>query len=81
LNACGNSLLSSQNSGLVKATLSRVRELTAFYKPISSLISPLDAEECLGAIFQSLRDAHVIVPATSGNVPFEKYVMGEMTKQ
>jgi len=40
-----------------------------------------DAEECLGAIFQSLRDSHVIVPATGGNVPFEKYVMGEMTKE
>ena len=55
------------------------------YSPLetkgTSLMSYLDAEECLGAIFQSLRDSHVIVPATGGNVPFEKYVMGEMTKE
>ena len=54
------------------------------YNPLQTngvLTSPLDAEECLGAIFQSLRDSHVIVPATGGNVPFEKYVMGEMTKE
>jgi ubiquitin carboxyl-terminal hydrolase 14 len=50
-------------------------------KPKASLISSLDAEECLGAIFQSLRDSHVAVPATSGSIPFEKYVMGEMTKE
>ena len=44
-------------------------------------MSSLDAEECLGALFQSLRDSQVVVPAASGNVPFEKYVMGEMTKE
>ena len=44
-------------------------------------MSFLDAEECLGALLQSLRDSNVAVPATDGNVPFEKYVMGEMTKE
>jgi hypothetical protein len=80
LSACDKSLLSSLNSELVKATLNKVREPPAFCTPSDVF---LDAEECLGAIFQSLRDSHVAVPATgeNGNVPFEKYVMGEMTKE
>lgn len=54
---------------------------STFFQTKASLTSLLDAEECLGALLQSLRDSHVAVPATDGNIPFEKYVMGEMTKE